>query len=168
VAPFALLFLLFGVLVLLGRLGVRPGWARSNRARMRVALAAMFLFTGLARFITPELLRMIPEFLPFRREALYVSGFFEAFGAIGLLIPRLRRLAGIGLAALLVAVFPANINVAVNNLQIEGQIGHPVYQWARVLWQLVLIWLPLWATQREEPEVAATATRVQATGAAPS
>ena len=160
---FVLLFLVFGALLLLDALGFRPAWLRSRRAKMRIALAAMFLFTALARFAAPDaLLRMIPEFLPLRREALYLSGLFEALGAVGLLVPRLRRPAGLGLAALLIVVFPANINVAVNNLQIDGQSGSPLYQWARVFWQLVLIWLPLWATQRDDVASVQTTPPAQA------
>ena len=145
---FVVLFGVFGALILAESLGMRPRSLRTYRAKMRIALAAMFLLAALGRLATPDaLLQMIPEPLPLRREALYLSGLFEALGAVGLLVPRLRRAAGLGLAILMIAVLPANINVAVNNLQIDGQTGSPFYQWARVLWQFVLIWLPIWATQ---------------------
>jgi uncharacterized membrane protein len=165
--PFVLLGLVFGALLLLDALGVRPTWLRSHRAKLRFALAAMFLLAAVGRLATPDaLLAMIPEFLPLRREALYLSGVFEVLGAVGLLVPRLHRAAGLGLAALLIVVFPANLNVAINNLQIEGQAGSPLYQWARVLWQFVLIWLPLWATQRDDAATAQTVSPLPATTAA--
>jgi hypothetical protein len=68
---------------------------------------------------------------------------------VGLLIPRTQRLAGWGLVALLIAVFPANVNVAVHNLQIPGLPGAAVYQWARLPLQLVLIGLLVWATRQD-------------------
>jgi uncharacterized membrane protein len=49
----------------------------------------------------------------------------------------------------LIGVFPANINVALNNLQIDLVSTDPVLQWARLLLQPVLIWLVLWASYRE-------------------
>jgi uncharacterized membrane protein len=148
VVVFLLLFVVFGLLLLVDLLGWRPAWLRSHRAKMRIGLAAMFLLAASGRLVAPAgLLQMIPEFLPFRQQALYLSGIFEVLGALGLLVPRLQRLAGWGLIALLIVVVPANINVALNNLQIEGQAGSPLYQWARVLWQLVLIWLVWWAAE---------------------
>jgi uncharacterized membrane protein len=148
--PFVLLIAVFGGLRLLPLVGLAPPPLRAARARMRVALAAMFLLTGVTHFTAPEsMLQMIPEFLPLRLEAVYVSGVAELAGAIGLLIPRLRRLAGLGLAAMLVVVFPANVNVAVNNLQIDLSPGSSLYQWARLLLQPVLIGLVVWATSPE-------------------
>jgi uncharacterized membrane protein len=102
------------------------------------------------------MLQMIPGFLPLRREAVFVSGVAELAGAVGLLVPRLRRLAALGLAAMLVVVFPANVNVAVNNLQIDLVPRSSLYQWARLLLQPVLIGLVIWAAS---PEPRPPATR---------
>src|SRR5829696_8566228 len=111
----------YGVLLLVQALGFRPTWPRSRRAKARVALATMFLVAASGRLISAEALaQMIPSALPFRQEAVYLSGLFEVLGAVGLLVPRLRSSAGWGLAALLVAVFPANLNVAIHNLQVPG------------------------------------------------
>jgi uncharacterized membrane protein len=138
----------FGLLLGLDRLGVRPTWLRSTEAKARVALAAMFLFAATGRLANPDgLVAMLPDFLPLRREAVYVSGFFEVLGAIGLLVPRVQRLAGLGLVALLLVVFPANVNVAIHNLQIPGFPTDPFYQWARLPLQFVVIGLILWATR---------------------
>jgi uncharacterized membrane protein len=78
---------------------------------------------------------------------------------VGLLIPGLRRAAGLGLAAMLIAVFPANINVALNNLQIELLPTDPFMQWARLLVQPVLIVLVIWASA---PERRSSAVQVAA------
>jgi uncharacterized membrane protein len=149
---FLLPLVVFGGLLLLDRLGVRPAWLRSPQAKGRVALATMFLFAAMGRLVNPDgLVAMLPDYLPLRREAVYVSGLFEVLGAIGLLVPGTRRLAGLGLVALLLVVFPANINVAVNNLQVPGFSGDPLYQWLRLPVQFVVIALVLWATHPARP-----------------
>ena len=144
------LALVYLLLLGLDRAGVRPAALRTHRAKLRVGLAAMFLLAALGRLASPEtLVQMVPASWPLRYEALYISGLFEALGAIGLLIPGLRRPAGLGLALLLLLVFPANVHVALNNLQIEGYPGSAFYQWARLPMQAVLIWLALWTSRPE-------------------
>jgi uncharacterized membrane protein len=113
---------------------------------MRAALAAMLGLTATPHFVAPgAFLQTIPAALPLRREAVYLTGLLELAGAVGLLVPRWRRRAGLALAAMFVAVFPANVNVAVNNLQIEGPYfpTSPLVQWGRLLLQPVLIWWAL-------------------------
>jgi uncharacterized membrane protein len=148
------LVLAYLLLLLLDRLGVRPAALRTQRAKLRAALAAMFLLSAASRLASPEtLVQMIPLWLPLR---------YEALGAVGLLVPSLRRPAGLGLALLLVLVFPANLNVALNNLQIEGYPSSPLYQWARLPIQALLIWLALWASRperRSEPLQSAAPVR---------
>jgi uncharacterized membrane protein len=143
--PFILLLVVF-----VGLSVLPPTKLHSHRARMRVALAAMFVFTGATHFVATEsMLQMLPDVLPMRLEAVYLSGLAQFAGAVGLLIPWLRRAAGLGLAAMLIAVFPANINVALNNLQIELLPTDPFMQWARLLVQPVLIVLVIWASTPE-------------------
>jgi uncharacterized membrane protein len=145
---FAVLAVVFAALLLLDALGLRPAWLRSHRAKMRLALAAMFLLAASGRLVNPDgLVQMIPDFLPLRREALYLSGLFELLGAIGLLVPRTRQLAGWGLITLMLVVFPANVNVALHNLQLPGIPASPLEQWVRLPLQLVLIGLTWWATR---------------------
>jgi len=76
-------------------------------------LAAFFINVGIDHFINPDFyLSIMPPSFPMHAEAVYVSGFFEILGGICVLIPSLRIIAGWGLAALLVAVYPANIYMA--------------------------------------------------------
>jgi len=151
VIVFAVLFVAYAALSALSYVPGLRGPLASRRARLRAALSAMFLLAATSRLARPEtLLAMIPEALPFRRAALYLSGVCEAAGAVGLLIPPLRRPAGLGLTALLVAVFPANVNVAVRNLQIEGYPKSALYQWARLPLQGALIALILWASESDQ------------------
>ena len=76
-------------------------------------LAAFFINVGIDHFINPDFyLSIMPPAFPMHAEAVYVSGFFEILGGICVLIPSLRIIAGWGLVALLVAVYPANIYMA--------------------------------------------------------
>ena len=56
----------------------------------------------------------MPPAFPLHLEAVYISGFFEILGGIGLLFARLRKIAALGLLALLISVYPANIYMALN------------------------------------------------------
>lgn len=82
----------------------------------------------------------------------WISGIAEILGGAGLLVPKARRFAGLALIVLLVLVFPANINMAVNHIYI-GSMNNDFILWARLPLQLILIaWLD-WAT-RESRETA--------------
>jgi len=78
-----------------------------------LGLAIFFINVGVDHFINPDFyLSIMPPALPLHLEAVYISGFFEVLGGVGVLVPRLRKIAGWGLFALLVAVYPANIYMA--------------------------------------------------------
>jgi uncharacterized membrane protein len=69
-----------------------------------------FLVGGLGHFLTPEFfVKIVPPYIPYAGTAVFVSGIFELLGAIGLLLPQWRRLAGAGLFLLTLCVTPANI-----------------------------------------------------------
>jgi uncharacterized membrane protein len=77
-----------------------------------LALAALFLTSGTWHFVRPEPFEsIVPRRLPSRRGLVYASGAAEIACAVGLLVPRTRRVAGLASAALLVAVFPANVTM---------------------------------------------------------
>ena len=76
-------------------------------------LAAFFINVGVDHFVNPDFyLSIMPPAFPLHSEAVYISGFFEVLGGICVLIPRLRKITGWGLVALLVTVYPANIYMA--------------------------------------------------------
>lgn len=76
-------------------------------------LAVFFLAAGLLHFLRPGMYEeIVPDYLPAHREIVLVSGGAEIAGALAVMPPRTRRLAGTWLAALLVAVFPANAYAA--------------------------------------------------------
>ena len=77
-------------------------------------LAAFFINFGIDHFINLDFyLSIMPPSFPLHKEAVYISGFFEIIGGVGVLIPRFRRIAGWGLVVLLIAVYPANIYMAI-------------------------------------------------------
>jgi uncharacterized membrane protein len=79
-----------------------------------LGLAAFFINVGVDHFVNPDFyLNIMPPSFPLHAEAVYISGLFEIIGGIAVLIPRLRKMAGWGLVALLVAVYPANIYMAI-------------------------------------------------------
>lgn len=80
----------------------------------RYLLAAFFIAAGANHFLNPEIyLSMMPPWLPAPEALNLVSGAAEIAGGIGILIPRLRRAAATGLILLLLAVFPANLHLAI-------------------------------------------------------
>ncbi len=106
---------------------------------------AWFLIGGIGHFVAPQFfLKIVPPALPYRIEAVYISGFFELLGAAGLLVERLRRAAGIGLLALTVAVTPANIYMWANP-QLFPAIPETLLA-LRIVLQIVLLAGIWWAT----------------------
>ena len=87
------------------------------------ALAVMFVFTGIAHFnkMKHDLVRMVPAIFPRPLLLIYFTGILEFMGVIGLLLPRFRSLAGVCLIALLIAMFPANVNAALKGT--EATVG---------------------------------------------
>ena len=118
----------------------------STKAVVRVAIAGLFLVTGVLHFLrTEEFVRIVPPILSWAKGLVYISGVCELAGAVGLLIPRFQRAAAYGLAALLIAVFPANLYMASASVTFGGIFDHPLYHWVRLPLQAVLIVLLLWS-----------------------
>jgi len=107
----------------------------------RILLAILFLVSGCLHFILPETYRkIVPPTLPARLGLVYISGAAEILGGLGLLVPSTRRAAAWGLIALLIAVFPANIYMAIAHLRFPGVMGQSWAQWTRLPLQLPLIY----------------------------
>lgn len=108
-------------------------------------LGAGFIFAGCNHFRDAAFyVRMMPPYLPFPLALVYLSGIAEVALGIGVLIPQWRRLAGWGLIALLVAVLPANFQMALHPEQFPEipEIG----LWLRLPFQLVFMAWVVWAT----------------------
>jgi uncharacterized membrane protein len=127
-----------------GALGVKR--LSSWREAGRIALVIMFLFTGFSHFssLKHDFAAMIPEPLPNDLWVIYLTGLFEIAGAVGLLIPRTERLAGICLVLLLVALFPANVNAIINEIPLGGNAPTPL--WVRAPMQLLYIGMIWWTS----------------------
>ena len=117
----------------------------------RRALAAFFAFTGTLHFVIPRSYEaMVPPGVP-AREAVAISGVAEIAGGLAVLHPRTRRLGRWELLVLLLAVFPANVHMAVNPEQVRGLDLNKVPRW--VLWArlplqpLAMIWV--WRATRD-------------------
>lgn len=88
---------------------------------------------------------MMPPWLPAHEMLNWISGAAEILGGIGVLISRTRRTAGFGLIFLLIAVFPANLHIALN-----GWPGMDIPQWvlfARLPFQLLFIAWVAWSCE---------------------
>ncbi|MCX6953095.1 MAG: DoxX family protein [Verrucomicrobia bacterium] len=116
------------------------------RTGARWLLAGFFIAAGANHFRTPGIyLGMMPSWLPWPEAMNAVSGAAEILGGIGLLVPWVwaRRLAGWGLLALLVAVFPANVHVALQG-KMPGTDFSPVVLWWRLPFQAVFMGWVWW------------------------
>lgn len=110
----------------------------------------MFLFTGATHFspMKADYAAMIPEPLPKSVRLIYLTGLLQIACALGLLTPRLRRLAGIGLVAQLLVMFPANVYAARKNIPFRG--GPPTPLRLRAPLQLLFL-AAVWWTAIAEP-----------------
>lgn len=122
------------------------------RTVLRFLLAAVLLGAGVMHFVDPWFfVQIMPPYLPWHWEAVYVSGVIEIVLGIGLLIPATSRLAAWGAIALFIAVFPANLHMAMANVQFDPPppMGQPTQTaaWMRLPMQLVLIAWAYWLTR---------------------
>jgi len=118
---------------------------------LRYAIGTLFIFAGALHFARPKpYLAMMPPWIPLHKEAVAVSGVAEIAGGLALFPDRTARFGAWWLIALLVAVFPANVHMAINPDQIKGldKTGIPTWAlWARLPLQPLAIWLVWLATK---------------------
>ena len=118
---------------------------RSKRLGL-LTLAAVFVAAGLNHFLNPDVyVAIMPPYLPAPLLLVYLSGFFEILGGLGVLPRTTRSAAGWGLVALLAAIFPANLHMA-----LHAPLYAPIPAWAlyaRLPFQLVLMAWAYWATR---------------------
>ena len=115
----------------------------------RLTMGILFILASTLHFTASEAeLKIIPAFLPLRREALYITGILEFLGGVGLFVPnrKVQRASAWGLVALLVAIFPANVYQAVANVHLGGFMNSRLYLWGRLPFQAVFISWALWCT----------------------
>ena len=110
---------------------------------VRVGLAVMFMFTGASHFssLKTDLAAMIPPPFTGTLWIIYVTGLLELAGAVGLLVPKIYRIAALCLVVMLLAIFPANVFGAANGVMLRGQPPTPLALrmplqafWMAMLW----------------------------------
>ena len=156
-APLFILLISLVVLRGVGYLGVRR--LSSWRMAGLFAVAIMFLFTGATHFTSMkhDYAAMLPGPLSGNLGIIYLTGALQIVGAVGLLVPRTRRLAGVCLVLLLLAMFPGNVYAAVNEVPFRGEAPTPL--WLRTPIQLFFIGMVLWTSTKrhfetvEQPQV---------------
>jgi len=111
-------------------------------------LAVIMVAIGVLHLVRPKpFVRIVPKFLPAPLALVYISGFFEILGGIGLLVPEARTWAAWGLIALYIAVFPANIYMLTHNISLNPKKPIPRWAlWVRLPFQLVFIAWAYWFT----------------------
>ena len=118
-----------------------------GRELLRVVFSMSLIIIGMAHFLRAEqFARIVPPIFP-TYPSVYISGVFEILGGIGLLIPSVSVAAAWGLIALFIAVFPANIYMAVHNVKLDGVPQSQLLYWGRLPLQAVLIAWAWWYTK---------------------
>jgi uncharacterized membrane protein len=116
------------------------------RALALITLSIFFVLAGANHFMNPAFyVGIMPAWLPAHLELVYLSGALEVAGGVAVLLPTVRVLAGYALIALLVAVFPANVHMALNPTQFPDVAIALLY--ARLPLQGVLIAWVFWGTR---------------------
>ena len=112
-----------------------------------VIMGLFYISVGVNHFIEPYwFLQIVPPYLPYKIELVYISGFLEIVLGVMLLIPKTRVYAGWGLIMLLIAVYPANIYLAQTNGAAMNTT--PLIAWGRLPFQFVFIGLAYWHTKQ--------------------
>jgi len=127
-----------------------------RRPAKRIALLVLppaYVFAGVNHFVNPEFyLAMMPPYLPAHGALVFWSGVFEVLGGVAVLAPGLRRQAGWGLVLLLIAVYPANVHMALHPEQFADVSRSALF--ARLPVQFLLIAWAYWATRPDAPAAA--------------
>ena len=138
--PLIILIVVFVITLVSARL-IRKAWLYSFAGC--VAMSVMLIFTGISHFLFPEgMALMLPGFIPFKKEVIYLTGVIEIAAAAGLLIPRLRKMTAWLLIIFFIAILPANIHAAIHhvNLRTANFDGSGLnYLWFRVPLQIFFI-----------------------------
>ncbi|ELZ40160.1 hypothetical protein C471_08320 [Halorubrum saccharovorum DSM 1137] len=130
----------------------------SRKRPLRYAMSAAYVIAGIAHFLAPKAFaRVVPPGLPRPRALVYLSGIAEIALGLGVQFDRTRRASAWGIVALLVAVFPANVYMATDDVaadlvpdRLSGVARTAA--WARLPLQGVLLLWAWWYTRPESAE----------------
>jgi uncharacterized membrane protein len=125
---------------------ITPNWMVHLKTVSKFLLAALMVGVGTMHFVQTDFFtRIMPPYLPWHRELVYISGICEAVLGLLLLVPRLSRFAAWGIIALMIAVFPANIYLYQHQ---ELLPASPTVHFLRLPLQAVFIVWAYWHTNR--------------------
>lgn len=113
-----------------------------TRMAGRMGLSAVLLVTGIGHFIYPDMAMMIPDFIPYRLELVFITGIVEIAAAIGFIIPKFQKMTAWLLIIFLILILPCNIYAAMNHINFKtGALDGdgPNYLWFRIPLQIFLI-----------------------------
>ena len=109
----------------------------------RIAMSIMLVFTAIGHFaFTKGMSMMIPEFIPFKENVVYITGIFEILLAIGLQIPKLRLVSGWILVIFFLLILPANIYASIHKVNYQNGTfdrNGLLYLWFRIPLQILFI-----------------------------
>lgn len=109
----------------------------------RIAMSAMLLFTAVAHFAFAKgMAMMLPDFIPFKTETVYLTGFIEIAAAIGLFIPNFRIITAWLLISFFILILPANIFAAIKHIDYQKGTfdGNGLnYLWFRIPLQILFV-----------------------------
>ncbi|MBN2730967.1 MAG: DoxX family protein [Balneolaceae bacterium] len=110
-------------------------------------IGAVFIFAGAMHFLKPGIfIGIMPDYIPWHKPMVYISGAAELMGGIGVLIPKTQLWAAWGLIVLLFAVFPANIDMTVQAVKHQGWRSlYTIATMLRLPLQFVVMYWVYWA-----------------------
>jgi uncharacterized membrane protein len=153
--PLIILTVVFIVTLVSARI-IRKAWMYSFAGC--AAMGVMLVFTGISHFLFPEgMALMLPDFIPFKKEVIYLTGVIEIAAAAGLLIPRFRKMTAWLLIIFFIAILPANIHAAIHhvNLRTASFDGSGLnYLWFRVPLQILFIaWVYYFGIKKDKHSI---------------
>jgi len=113
----------------------------------RYLIGTIFVLAGLLHFLKPAFyVKIMPDYIPWHKTMVYVSGAAEIAGGIGMFVPEVRSEAAVGIILLLLAVFPANIDMSVKSVKKSGWFDlYSLLLILRLPLQFVLMYWVYWA-----------------------
>ena len=121
--------------------------AQRGRIVARLVLAIAYMVAGVAHLARPTgFVAITPDWVPMPHLVVTMTGVAELAGAVGLMLPPVRRAAGVGLALYALCVWPANFNHALHDIPLGGAHLSWWYHGPRLAFQPVIIWWALWAS----------------------
>lgn len=132
---------------------------------MRYVLSGMMLFIGVSHFaFAPSLVSIMPPYVPWHLALVYLSGVIEVCLGWLLVVERSRNFAAWALILLFIAVYPANVHMALHPVVVAGLPGGtvpPLFSWIRLPFQFALIW---WAHRYTDRSRSARRAQLSGTG----